>query len=41
MWQDLGNAINEKNIQEIEAINKKDWLSLSEVWSTVAETNHW
>lgn len=40
MWQDLGNAINEKDIQEIEAINKKDWLSLGEVWSTVVEANH-
>lgn len=40
MWRELGNAINE-NIQEIEVINKNDWLSLREVWSTVVETNHW
>jgi len=40
-WRELGNAISEKNTQEIEGINKNDWLSLSEVWSTVVETNHW
>lgn len=39
-WREMGNAINEKNIQEIETINKNAWLSLSEVWSTVVETNH-
>lgn len=40
-WSELGNTISGRNIQEIEAINRTDWLSLPEVWSAVVETKHW